>query len=347
MTKGKTMATIAPADRRLPWDVMGDNLTEFSTQPTTAADALAQRGMDYTVEVRDLFSGRRIDDLEGAADNAPGVTHDRFLQAPGLRTIVRPMPDGTEKVLSAVGTRFTPIQNVDAFSVADLLVAEFGSRISGAADYRSGGASLLAVDLQRPVRLDLPGGGEQDVTDLHLVMKNAQDGSGALTFALTGVRFACTNALQAAIKGAQRTWKISHTPSAQERVNLAHQSIIRAMAYQDAFQAQAQAMLDTAMLDAEFDKIVAGMWHVQPGKEETKAGQRALAIRQEVQDLYRTSETLDGVRGTIWGGYNALTEWYDWERPVRNGDASRAEGALDGEYVRRKASVWETFAAAV
>lgn len=341
------MATTAPADRRLPWDVMGDSLTAFTTQPTTAAEALAQRGMDYKVEIRDLFSARRIDDLAGAADNAPGVTHDTLLQAPGLRTVVRPMPDGTEKVLAAVGTRFTPIQNVDAFSVADLLVAEFGSRISGAADYRSGGASLLAVDLQRPVRLDLPNGGGEDVTDLHLVMKNAQDGSGSLTFALTGIRFACTNALQAAVAGAKRTWKISHTPNSTERVNLAHQSIIAAMAYQDAFQTQAQAMLDTAMVDAEFDKIVAGMWHVQPGKEGTKMGQRALAIREEVRDLYHTSETLDGVRGTVWGGYNALTEWFDWERPVRNGDASRAEGALDGEYVRRKAAVWDTFSAAV
>lgn len=340
-TKGSTMTVTAPADRRLPWDAMGSAL---ETPAPTVAAALEATGLDYKVEVRDLYSARRIETLEGAATMPADAAHDRFLHAPDLRTIVRPMPDGTERVLAAVGRRFTPIPNADAFSVADLLVQEFGATISGVADYRSGGASLLALDLNRPVVVEGQDG--RDETAMHLLVKNAHDGSGALTFALTGVRLRCTNALQAAIKGASRVWKISHTPNAQERVNLAHQSIIRALAYQDAFQAQAQAMMDATMMDVEFDRIVAGLWR-EDGNPESRKSVRARDIQAEVKGIYHSSETLEGARGTLWGGYNAITEWYDWGRRVNNGDAARAEGSLEGAAVRHKESVWDRFAAAV
>jgi hypothetical protein len=133
-------------------------------------------------------------------------------------------------------------------------------------------------------------------------------------------------------------------------VALARESIIAAMNYQDKFQSEAQAMLDKAMVDAEFDKIVSRLWHVEPDKAETKTGQRLLDVQDQVKALYRTSSTLDGVRGTRWGGYNAVTEWLDWGRPVKGADeaakaVSRAEGSLEGAAVRLKERVWATFAA--
>jgi len=327
--------TYSPDSRQMPWNVMGGDLTISHASVT---DALRATGMDYQVEVRDLFSAKR--------GETPTAKHTDFLQAPSLRTVVRPMPNGTEKVLAAVGTRFTPIHNADAFSVADVLVDQYGAQIIGAADFRSGGASLLVVDLQRPITLFLRNG-EQDVTDLDLIMKNAHDGSAALTFALTGMRLACTNAVQAAIAGAARSWKISHTPNAADRVNLARQSILKAMTYGDAFQAQAQALVDTDMTNREFDAIVARLWNVAEGKDETKAGKRALEVRDQVNAIYAESPTLEGARGTLWGGYNAITEWFDHYRDVRGGDVARAEGALEGPYVRAKSKVWDTFSAAL
>lgn len=332
-----TRFVAAPADRRLPWDVMGRNLSAMDH--ANVADALTASGLDYDVEVWDLYGARR----EQAAVAAPeGLVH-----APQLRTLVRPMPDGTTKVLAASGTRYTPIQNRDSFAVADELV-EQGGRIIGAADFRSGGASLLVVDLNRPVTLHTPDG-DVDRTDLNLVIKNAHDGSSALTFALTPIRVARTNALPAAIKGAVHTWKISHTPNAAQRVELAHKAIMETIRYQDAFTVAAQAMMDTTMVELEFDAIVARMFPVVEGKEETKAGKNALQVRDEMRELYATSETLEHVRGTLWGGYNAITEWYDWARPVRQEDAdvARAEGALAGPYVSRKANVWDRFLTAV
>lgn len=328
--------TYSPESRQMPWNVMGGDLT---SEHKTVADAMAATGLDYDVEVRALFS---------AKDYGPefdGARYDNFLHAPSLRTLVRPMPDGSEKVLAASGTRFTPIQNRDAFAVGDLLTAEYGAKIVGAADFRNGGASLLVLEIGTPIVLARPDGGT-DSLDLNLMIKNAHDGSAALTFALTAMRPACTNAVQAALASARRVWKVSHTPNALQRVGLAKQSIIAAMNYGQALQDQAQAMLDTKMVDAEFDKIVSRMWAVKDGAEETRTGKRLLEVQDAVKALYRGSKTLEGVRGTRWGGYNAITEYLDWGRPVKGGDVSRAEGAIDGFNVRNKAKVWATFAPA-
>lgn len=329
---------VKPDQRRLPWDVMGRGLSGHDYR--SVDEALTAAGLDYRVEVMDLYAAPRT---QASVASPEGLVH-----APALRTIVRPMPDGTQKVLAASGTRYTPIQNADAFAVADDLVRDHGSRIIGAADFRSGGSSILVVDVNAPVTLRTPDGTE-DRTDLSVVIRNAHDGSSALTFAITGVRLECTNMLRAAIKGANATWKVSHTPNAQGRVDLAGQAIREVIAYRDAFTVAAQEMMDTEMTDREFQAIVERMWPVADAKRDTKAAQAALARRSEVVDLYLSSPTLEGVRGTVWGGMNALTEWYDWARPVRQDDAdvARAEGALDGPYARRKAGVWDTFLAAV
>ena len=90
--------TPAAADRRLPWDVMGKNLTGMDH--ASVADALTASGLDYDVEVWNL--------------QGTHPTTGQAVAAPSLRTLVRPMPDGTTKVLAASGTRYTPIQNRDS-----------------------------------------------------------------------------------------------------------------------------------------------------------------------------------------------------------------------------------------
>jgi len=317
------------AERQMPWDVMGSALSVTAT--TDVAAALAETGLDYEVTMKPVVAYT-------LAEDAPLAFAD-FHEAPKARAVVRPMPDGTQKVLGITGTRFTPIQNTAAFAVGNTMV-EQGATITGLADFRSGAASLLVLNLNRGITLNRPDGLE-DRLDLNLLIKNAHDGSAALTFALTPMRLACTNAVQAAISKAERVWKISHTPRAEQRVDLAAAAILKALDYQEAFQVKAQAMLDTEMVDAEFDKIVQRLWPLKADAVGATAERRE-DLHTQVKALYRGSETLAGIRGTRWGAYNALTEYLDHYRPVKgNADVARAEGALEGPNVRLKAQVWK------
>jgi phage/plasmid-like protein (TIGR03299 family) len=332
--------TSLTAPRQLPWDAMGGALT---TDATTVAGALAQKGLDYTVEVRHARSGNAFMAKDEPAGAALLAKRDH-LEAPSHQAIVRPMPGGQEKVLAFTRRRYTPIQNRDGFQVADTLVREFGAQITGAADYRSGEKSILVVTL--PENIVLEGRDGTDPTSLNLVITNDHAGNGALTLALTPVRIACTNVLPAAIKGAERVWKISHTPKAQARLDLAADAIVKAVAYRDAFQEQAQAMLDQEMVDAEFRKMVAKLYPVKRDAEGV-AAERKRDLHSTLMTMWNSSPTIQGISGTRWAGYNVVTEYLDHMRPVRSeASVARAEGALDGPYVRQKAALWIMFAAA-
>jgi phage/plasmid-like protein (TIGR03299 family) len=311
--------------RQMPWDVMGKTLAP--THRTNFAKALKASGLDYDVEV---WNTKAVDPMTG-----------RELASPKAAQIVRPTPDGL-KVVGSTGRRFTPIQNRDAFSIAEPLV-EMGATIEGLADFHHGAASLLVLGLNQPVSLTCPDG-HIETLDLNLLVKNAHDGSSALTLALTAMRPECTNVLQAAIAGAERVWKIAHTPNAQERVELARTAVLEAVGYQERFQEVAQHMMDTEMVDAEFAKIVAGLWRVAPGAE-GKVADRKREIQAQVMDLFQTSPTMEHIRGTRWAGYNAITEYLDHYRPVKGqADVARAEGALEGPNVRVKDRMWRMFA---
>lgn len=327
-------ATLTPTARQLPWDAMGGALT---TEARTVAAALKEKGLDYTVERRVAGAGHRLD----GADDANN-TRQR-LAAPTHQALVRPMPDGSEKVLAFTKKRYTPIQNRNAFKLADHLVAEWGATISGAADFRNGDRCLMAVTL--PETINLAGrDGNADPVSLNLLIVNDLAGNGALTLALTPIRIACTNALPAALKGAERVWKIHHTPNGQVRLDLAADAIRHSLEYRDAFQAQAQAMMDQTMVDAEFQKMVAKLYPVKKDAEGVAADRRR-ATQAQLLNLWKTSPTMDGIRGTRWAGYNTVTEFLDHYRPVRGEEAvARAEGALEGPYVRQKAALWNMFA---
>lgn len=324
------------SQRQLPWDAMGSQL---STKATTVAEALKESGLDYTVETRYAIAGN------ANTTDPEAKTQRSNLLAPTHQAIVRPMPNGDEKVLAFTKKRYTPIQNAEAFAPADYLVQEFGATIVGAADYRAGDRSLLVVRLPETISLVRPDGGE-DAVDLDLLIVNDHAGNAALTLALGAMRLACTNAVPAAISGAERVWKISHTPKAQARLDLAADAIQKALVYRDAFQEKAQAMMDQEMVDAEFAKLVQKLYPVKKDAEGV-AADRKRDLHRNLLNLWAESPTLEGIRGTRWAGYNVLTEYLDHFRPVR-GDAAvaRAEGALSGPYARQKAQLWKTFAAA-
>lgn len=318
--------------RDMPWNVMGKHLAP--THRTNITKALKGAGLDYEVTL----------------ENVQAVTESGLvLPADKSKAVVRPTPEGP-KVIGMVGNRFTPIQNRDAFSIAQDLTGDFGAEIDGLADFRHGGASILVLKMPQSMTLHHPDGGAEDVVDLNLLVKNAHDGSGALSFMLTPLRVECTNVLPMAAASAKMVWKISHTPNADDRHNLAKQAILEAVGYSQEFTTAAQTMLDTPMVDAEFAKIVANLWKVKDGAE-GKVAERKRAIQAEVVALYKTSPTLDNIRGTRWAGYNALTEYLDHFRPVKgNGEKAqrlaRAEGQIDGPNLRVKANLFKQFAVA-
>ena len=120
--------------------------------------------------------------------------------------------------------------------------------------------------------------------------------------------------------------------------------------YVDAFQVEAERLIQQSMTDATFDALIDATF----GKAEASATKRVRETerrrRSRLHWLFADAETQAGIRDTAWAGYQAVAEYVDHYAPVRaKGDehAARATRVLtsdDPDRLKRRA--WTALAPA-
>jgi phage/plasmid-like protein (TIGR03299 family) len=276
--------TMARTEMR-PWNRVGTPLDH----PATAAEAIRAAGLDWSVALEP------VSDLRGR-------------KIPSARALVR--TDRME-ALSVVGTGYRPIQNVDAFRFADLLVGE------GKAIYESAGS----LDGGRRIWLEakLPGDvwveGE-DRIQKYLLLTNPHYRGSSLWVLLTARRLACENMLFAALaQGRPYAVRIRHTGNIEDHVVEAQRLLGISLKYYDSFGEQARhfasRQLTRSAVERYFESLVPDPKDADPV--------RAAATRETLLRLFETGRGSDlpGARGTLWGAVNAISEFVDHERGTR------------------------------
>jgi hypothetical protein len=121
-------------------------------------------------------------------------------------------------------------------------------------------------------------------------------------------------------------------------------------AYAEAFEAEAERLIQTTLTDGAFEDLIeATFGPLDPdASERTK---QADADRHDVlSSLFHDAETQAGIRGTAWAGYQAVAEYVDHYAPVRakgNAAAVRASRLLTSDApTKTKHRAWSAFTAA-
>lgn len=304
-------------DTRLAaWDVLGTRLSGV-------------RGSIDAMKESDLagWNVRKVD-LSASEVTDTGVT---TLEVPDRWATVRtnPTTGGTE-YLGVVGSHYQPIQNEEHATLLDAVIDTGDAQWVAAGASHGGKRTFMTMRLPDEVQI-----GGKDALGLYLVAFNSHDGSSSFKFAVTPVRVACTNMQAAALKGAVSSFSIRHTAGAGRELAEARRALDLTYKYVETFEAEAEALLAQRYTNAEFDKFAGTLFGIQ---DEGKASKRALANRDGMIALYRDSDTLDGIRGTRWGAYQAATEFIDHVAPVRgrNQALARATRSFDGASQRTK-----------
>lgn len=150
----------------------------------TITEALAQKHLNFKVDM---------------AENYAMI--DGVFQPTGMFTPIRSDKSGKDRIIGAhaFSSRFTPIQNADAFSIiqdmaelADIEFKHMGSWGNGAGVY-----AQVQIDGTMEI------GNTGDTVGKYLSLVNAHDGSRALSVLVTPYRFWCENQISKAIKAAQ------------------------------------------------------------------------------------------------------------------------------------------------
>jgi phage/plasmid-like protein (TIGR03299 family) len=305
-TKGK--AAIAYTGET-PWHKFG---TRFK-KGFTSEEALEAAGLDYEVELQEL--------------STPHVTCESH------KAIVR---TDTQSVLGVVGNNYEPLQNKDAFRFFDALVKGKTAIYETAGALKGGRQIWLLAKIEGQIEII-----KNDPINKYFLLTNSHDGLRAVAGRVTPIRVVCDNTLTAAIsRKVKEEIRIVHRGNVADRLEFAGELLAKVGAYYDELSEVYRKFAKTSMKDKEMRTYIAEALRPYGGvKTEEEALEIAklqeeegmsVRLQTEVQNVMNLVEAgrgtdIKGVRGTLWGTYNAITEYVDHHKTPRSGDEGRVQ----------------------
>lgn len=287
----------------------------------TATKAFAEAGLDWTAEKRPVY-------FMGA--DGPVTTSEHC-------SIVR---SDTDQLLGIHGRGYEPVQNSALINLLDYLREDVD--IETVLSIREGRRVFVSCAMRTEADV-VPG----DKVRRYLHAFNSHDGSSSFGVFFSDVRLACANQLNyltgRAIGGAVRDGsglRMKHTASVTafaqrlpELINLERRDFTQSM---DELRALSRTRLTpelaTQILGATFaDKLAAPIKDKQTGD----ARPRTLAdlpeigtIRQHYSGASGLGLDIEGVRGTVYGLYNAITQFESHDAGRSKDEIERARTRL-------------------
>lgn len=217
--------------REKVWHGLGTILQDIPT----SREAIVAAGLDWEVESQPLFLPSGV-------------------EVPDRRANIR-VTD--QKYLGTVGSRYTIVQNRDAFDFTDGLIGE-GCVYETAGSLAEGKQIWLLARL--PEAMQIAG---DDVMP-YLCFMNTHDGSSAVTVFTTGVRICCQNTLNMALGSAARKWTGRHTATIKGRMDEAATNLKLATKYMEEMKKSCEKL---ALKNIDQDKLLKLIRDLLPEKE--------------------------------------------------------------------------------
>lgn len=292
---------------------MTATITPVRTRHRLGVDLTGVSDVETALERADLNWGLDIHPAENIdVTTEEGKTFATSI--PGMRLVMR---DDDHTVLGVVGNRYEPVDNRSVFSLAEHFLNQ-GATFQEGGSLDHGRRCFMRFGLP-DTTVELAGG--QDLVTFGVVIKASHDGTGNVTAALEGTRLVCLNGMTASVPGLPHVFTVRHTANVQTRMSEAEVILSGAARYARGFAAAAQHMLDTPMSKDEF-KAYLDRLYPRPDAEAKRATTLWENRRATLLNLFAFAETNEIGRGTAWAGYNALTEFLDWEAAIRSTDGS-------------------------
>jgi phage/plasmid-like protein (TIGR03299 family) len=258
-----------------PWHNLGTELEH----PKTAREAIEMAGLDYTVMKKPL-------------ELNPGLKQDAYAT---VRT-------DTHDILGFVSKNYETIQNIDAFTFFDDLVAENEAIYETAGVFGKG--ECIWILAKFPGYINVHG---NDIVNKYLLLTNSHEGNSHVRVKLTPIRVVCNNTLTAALQGAGDV-QISHTPNAVQDLEQANTLLGLSNYLYEQLSAVFNGMAARKITQEQLREYVQAL---VPDNEEAENTARTEKIRNSVLHLHESGRGAHLARGTLWGAFNSVAEYTD------------------------------------
>jgi phage/plasmid-like protein (TIGR03299 family) len=246
-----------------------------------------------------------------------------ILEVPNNFAMVR---RDTMEVLGVVGNQYTALQNVEAFDFFDNIV-DAGEAIYDVAGSLYNGRKVFIV-AKMPDYIQV-GQDDRDVVEKYVVLHNTHDGTSPVVAMITPIRVVCNNTLTWALKDSRtRQIRIRHSRNVGTRV--AEASMLLGITNKiytqldDIFNQMSGVKMNTNQMNEYF---LASLGKKALDQVSTKTQNMVDDIFRMVEEGYGVD--YKGVRGSLWGAYNAVTEYVDHGKNYKS-DTPKMEAVLYG-----------------
>ena len=282
-------------DRKAAWHELGQR----TLSTTNWAEAIKLAHLDWPIVEREMYV------------RTPG-NETNVVKVSGYKAIWR--GNGTPAQLGVVGEDYHVIQNLEAFSFVDaLLQAENGAHYESAGALGQGEKIWV---LARIPSADIRIANTDDLSKTYVLVATGHTANLSYTAKLCSERVVCENTLQVALGEEGSICKIRHTSGAAGRSG--DGKTLRPSITVDAKSLENKLNILAAKRMTR-DSMLAVLGRLWPENKETESKGRRDTILTKVLELFEHNDgnKIPSIRGTAYNLLNAVTEYTDHFRPVR------------------------------
>jgi len=272
----------------VPWHGLGIKLET----PPTIEEAIEEAGLNWRV------------------DRKPLVIQGTDIQVPSYATV----RDSDQSVLGVVGKTYRVLQNETAFKWFQPFLDSGEVELHTAGSLRNGRHVWILARVKGGDAEIVKG----DTIEQYILLSHSHDGTCAIRAGFTGIRVVCANTVAAAHSAKDsKLIKIRHSENAELALSKVRQSLDVG---RREFAATAQGMREMAATGCDIKTLKAYIREVfAPEVTLSTATEQNSTVERLCEKIVPLFEDgrgaqLPGVKGTLWGGYNSVTEFLTWER---------------------------------
>jgi phage/plasmid-like protein (TIGR03299 family) len=283
----------------VPWHGLGRQLKS----PPTVEEGIIYAGLDWKVERKQLV-----------------FADDHSIEAPAFATVRQ--SDGN--ILGVVGTEYHPLQNIDAFKWFQPWLDSGQVTLDTAGSLKGGRHVWVLATIKRDPTEVVKG----DPLIRRILLSNSHDGTRMARAGFTATRCVCWNTVSAALTSKQsKLLKVRHTKNIEETLKDIQETMNVADRNFEATLDQMRAMARHGVTKDTLKEYVTRIFRPKPVTNDADEPmtedqeERCDRIVGNIIPLFEHGKGNDmpGVKGTLWGAYNAVTEYLTWHRG-RNAD---------------------------
>ena len=265
----------------------------------TAEKAIELAKLDYNVKKVPMFYGENYSEILRVGDK---------------KAIIR---EDTRELLGVATDKYQIVQNKNAFSFFDTVVGE------GQAIYHSAGA--LGKGERIWILAKLPNDiyvNDNDKVEKYLCLTNSHDGKSSLRMYFTPVRVVCQNTLNMSMSDAKNGISIRHSGNIKMKIDEARKILNISINYYQQFEETIKKFETIDMQKDSLNKYFDTLLGINDNEE---VSTRKENIKHDLVGLFEHGKGQKiGNKHSLWKAYNAVTEFVDHYRTVKNIDKDKS-----------------------